>query len=129
MFSLLDDFTRGLIDIKRLNYGVLTLLPKVNGADSIRQYRLITLINVSFKLLAKGFASTLAPVAHKMIHPNQMTFIHGRSILHGILVLHEVLHEIKCSREETFIFKLDFEKSFDRVRWEFIEEVPNGLVV
>lgn len=34
-----------------------------------------------------------------------------------------MLHEIKSSREETFILKLDFEKAYDRVQWEFLEEV------
>lgn len=55
--NLVNSFTRGEIDVKRLNYGVLALLPKVLGAENIRQFRPITLINVSFHLLAKGFAS------------------------------------------------------------------------
>lgn len=42
MLRILDDFTRGLIDIKRLNYGVLTLLSKIVGAENIRQFRPIT---------------------------------------------------------------------------------------
>lgn len=36
---------------------------------------------------------------------------------------HEVLHEIKCTKEEVFILKIDFEKAYDRVRWEFLEEI------
>lgn len=47
-FNLVHDFTLGKIDVKRLNYGVLALLPKVQGADNTRQYHPITLINVSF---------------------------------------------------------------------------------
>ena len=38
-------------------------------------------------------------------------------------VLHEVLHEIRTSKEEVFILKIDFEKAYDRVRWEFLKEV------
>jgi len=93
------------------------------GADQIRQFRPLTLINVSFRLIAKGFASRIAPVADKIINNLQTAFITGRSILDGVAVLHEVLHEIKNSKEEVFILKLDFEKAYDRVRWDFIEEV------
>ena len=53
------------------------LLPKVNGVDNIWQLRSITLVNVSFKRMAKGLASRLAPVVHKVIRTNQMMFIQG----------------------------------------------------
>jgi hypothetical protein len=69
--ALVDDFTLGLIDIKHLDYGVMALISKVSGADNIWQFRPLTLINVSFCLLVKGFATRLAPVAHKVINPNQ----------------------------------------------------------
>lgn len=49
--NLVHEFTLGRIDVKRLNYGVLTLIPKVQGVDNVRQYRLLTLINVSFCLI------------------------------------------------------------------------------
>lgn len=78
VFLLVNAFTRGLVDIKRLNYGVLMLLPKVLGADSIKQFRPITLINVIFKLIVKGFAIRLSPVEHHIIHSNRTAFIRGR---------------------------------------------------
>lgn len=120
---LVNDFTLETIDVKGLNYGVLALIPRVQGVDCIRQFRHITLINVSFRLIAKGFTSRLAPVANKAIDQNQTAFIRGRSVLDGIVVLHEVLHEIRLSKEEVFILKIDSEKAYDRVRWDFLEEV------
>ena len=89
--------------------------------DNTRQYRPITLINVSYRILAKGFATRLSLVANKIIDQNQTTFICGRSTLDGIAVLHEVLHEIKTTHEDVFILNIDFEKEYDRVRWEFLE--------
>ena len=44
---------RGTVDISRLNFGVLSLIAKVQGADNIRQYGL-ALINVPFKICAKA---------------------------------------------------------------------------
>lgn len=58
-----------------------------------------------------------------MIDKSKTTFIKGRIILDGVAVLHEVLHEIRATKEEVFILKIDFEKAYDRVRWEFLEEV------
>lgn len=59
-FRLVDGFTRGYIDIKRLNYGVLALLPKVKGTENIRQFRPITLINV-FSCSQRGLRIGLLP--------------------------------------------------------------------
>ena len=39
------------------------------------------------------------------------------------MILQEVLHDLKSSKEEGIILKLDFEKAYDRVSWNFLEEV------
>jgi hypothetical protein len=53
---LLNDFTLGRVDIARMNYGIISLIPKVKGTDSIKQFHPIALINVIFKFVAKAFA-------------------------------------------------------------------------
>ena len=49
-----------MVDVSRLNFGVISLIRKVKGADTIKQYRPITLINVSFKICSKAYATRLA---------------------------------------------------------------------
>jgi hypothetical protein len=39
----------------------------------------------------------------------------GRYILEGVVILHEVVHEIKSNKLEGVILKLDFEKTYDKV--------------
>lgn len=56
LFGLLDDFTKDRINMKRLNFAALTLLPKVADAECIHQFQPIASINVAFRLLVKGFA-------------------------------------------------------------------------
>jgi hypothetical protein len=56
-----------LMIIARLNFVILSLIPKVPGADNIKQFHPIVLINVIFKLVSKGFATRLSPVAHRVI--------------------------------------------------------------
>jgi hypothetical protein len=123
IFCILNGFALGTLDISRLNFGILSLIPKVLGAESIKQYRPIALINVIFKFVSKAVANRLSPVANKVIAPTQTAFIKGRLILDGALSLHEIIHDIKVKKSEAIIFKIDFEKAYDRVNWLFLQEV------
>jgi hypothetical protein len=51
--EMLDDLVRGVFELKRINYGVIILLPKIVDAEEIKQYRPICLINVIFKFITK----------------------------------------------------------------------------
>jgi mannosylglycoprotein endo-beta-mannosidase len=64
VLHILNDFILGRIDIARINYGVLSLIPKVPGADKISQFRPIALINVIFKIVSKAFARSDCPSRH-----------------------------------------------------------------
>jgi hypothetical protein len=126
ILALFYDFHKGLLDIKRLNFGVITLVPKVKEANVIKQYRLICLLNVDYKWITKTLTNRLTHVAKKMIGPNQTRFIKGRNILEGVVILHEVVHELRRSRGKGLIIKIDFEKVYDRVRWKFLSQVMVG---
>jgi hypothetical protein len=39
------------------------------------------------------------------------------------VVLHEVLHELRRTKQQGVLFKIDFEKAYDKVRWGFVQEV------
>lgn len=61
-----------------------------------------------------------------MIGTNQTGFIKGRNILEGVVILHEVIHELRSKKKKGLILKIDFEKAYDRVRWDFLKEVLRG---
>lgn len=103
VLSICKGFCLGTVDISRLNYAVLTLIPKLKGADNIRQFRPIALINNLFKFTPKAFATKLSPVAHKIINNTQSAFIGGRFILDGILSLHEIIHDLQTSGSKAVI--------------------------
>jgi hypothetical protein len=102
---------------------VLSLIPKVPGADQISQFRSIALINVIFKIVSKCFATKIDPIVNRVISPNQTTYIKGRLITDGVFALQEVIHELKVKKLGGILLKLDFEKAYDRVNWEFLSEV------
>ena len=121
--ALFQEFYIGSIDLYRLNFGIISLIPKVPGASDIRQFRPITVINVIFRILAKGYANRVTLLADRITHPNQSAFIRGRYILDGVLVLHEVLHEVHAKHLKAVFVKIDFRKAYDTVSWSFLREV------
>ena len=126
IYEICYGFMRGMVDISRLNFGVLSLIPKVQGGDNIRHYRPIALSNVPFKICAKASATRLGPIAQRSIHCNLSAFIRGRNILEGPLALQEIVHELKRTKEPAVLLKLDFEKAYDRVDWDFLRQVLLG---
>jgi len=65
----------------------------------------------------------LTVVIDKVISPFQTAFIPGRNILEGVVILQEVLHELRSKKPSGVLIKLDFEKAYDKVNWNFLEEV------
>jgi hypothetical protein len=85
----------GNLDIARLNYGVITLIPKVKDANNVRQYRPICPLNVSFKIFTKLLTDRLTNYANNLISQSQTAFIRGRYTVDGAVILHETMHELK----------------------------------
>jgi hypothetical protein len=114
-----------VLDIKRINYGIITLLPKVKEAERIQQFRPICLLNCLHKWFTKCLTIRLEPVAARIIHKSQTVFIKGRNIMNNVLALHEILHETKLKRKVGVVLKLDFEKAYDKVNWSFLLQCLN----
>ena len=121
--ELLDHLHADQLSLWRLNYGVIILLPKVKPATHIKQFKPICLLNVIYKIITKVLTIRLTRVIDKLISPFQTTFIPGRYILEGIVIIQEVLHELKSTKGTGVILKLDFEKAYDKVSWSFLREV------
>lgn len=111
------------LNISIMNYGLITLIPKIKGANNIKQFRPICLLNVDYKWFTKVLTMRLTRYVASIISPAYTAFIPGRFILEGIVVLHEVLHELRVHHKHWIILKLDFEKAYDKVHWGFMMEV------
>jgi hypothetical protein len=119
LMALFESFQKGELPLYKLNFGVITLLPKKENATQIQQYRPICLLNVSFKIFTKVATNRISEVAQKVIKPTQTTFIPGRHILKGVVVLHETIHEMHRRKLDGVIFKIDFKKAYDKVNGPF----------
>jgi hypothetical protein len=120
IWNLCDDFYKGNLDIKRLNYGVMTLIPKVDKAMEMKNFRPICLLNVCYKIITKTLNNRLSSCINKVISENQFGFIKGKYILDCVVALHEIIHEVKKKKQNGIILKIDFEKAYDKVNWQFL---------
>jgi hypothetical protein len=66
IFEMLQQLHRGHLDLARLNYGIIVLLSKIKGANKIRQYRPICLLNVIYKIIIKVLTVRLNAVFNKL---------------------------------------------------------------
>ena len=62
-----------------------------------------------------------------LIDERQSAFIKNRHILHGILILNEVVDETIKRKKPPMIFKVDFEKAYDSVSWSFLDYMLERL--
>ncbi|GKC67573.1 RNA-directed DNA polymerase, eukaryota, partial [Tanacetum coccineum] len=60
-------------------------------------------------------------------HMKQSAFVANRLILDGPFILNELLSWCKHKKSKVFIFKIDFEKAFDSVRWDYLDMVMHNF--
>ena len=80
------------------------------------------MLNVSFKVFKEAGTNRDTDVAQKVVTPTQSAFIPGRNILEGVVVLHETIHELHRKKTDGVLFKINFEKACDKVKWSFLQQ-------
>jgi hypothetical protein len=110
------------LPLVHINFGTIILLPKKENAVQIQQYGPICLLNVSFKICTKVGTNRITKIAEKVIRPTQTTFMPGIYILEGVVILHEMIHEIHRKKMEGVLLKIDFEKYYDKVKWSSLQQ-------
>ncbi|CAL5356308.1 unnamed protein product [Camellia sinensis] len=122
IFNVVGSFFNGGYLLKELNQTNLVLIPKVPHLEKLSHLRPISLCNFSLKIIMKILANRLEQVLGKLISPQQSAFVLGRMIQDNILVAHETFHSLKILRRGTpaMKIKLDFNKAYDRIQWDFL---------
>jgi mannosylglycoprotein endo-beta-mannosidase len=39
-----------------------------------------------------------------------------------VVILHETIHELQSKKMDGVLFKIDFEKAYDKVKWSFLQQ-------
>jgi hypothetical protein len=109
---LLESFVElhaGPLDMFRICFGEIMLLPKVNDAKRNQQYTPICILNVCFKKIIKAATIRLNSVADEVVRP-RLLFMQDRYILDGVVTLHETIHEMHRKNLNGIILKIDLKK-------------------
>ncbi|CAN6553756.1 unnamed protein product [Malus baccata var. baccata] len=113
-----------------LNSTHIVLIPKVPNPESVSQFRPISLCNYSYKVLSKVLANRLKVVMPNIISPSQNAFVEGRQIHDNIGIAHEMFHFLKGRKAKSKYelgIKLDMQKAYDRVEWDFLAAVMEKM--
>nr|GEV43027.1 RNA-directed DNA polymerase, eukaryota, reverse transcriptase zinc-binding domain protein [Tanacetum cinerariifolium] len=92
---------------KGCNSNFIALIPKIPDANLVKDFRPISLIGSLYKIIAKVLANRLT----------------DRQILDGPFILDEVIRWCKRKKSQALVFKVDFEKAYDSVRWDFLDDI------
>ena len=123
--------------LRSLNFSFYTgelSLPQKQGSISItpkgqkpRQYlknwRSISLLNVSYKILTSTLSNRLKLVLNKLIHKNQKGFLRCRYIGVNTRLVYDILNYTEQMNRPGLLLLIDFEKAFDSISWDFLFNV------
>jgi hypothetical protein len=77
MYKLCQDFFHHQADLKSINHSFITLVPKKDNPESVNDFRPISLLNSSIKLISKLLANRLQSIALKIVH-EKLVWFHQR---------------------------------------------------
>lgn len=95
----------------------------MKGNKDIKKFRPISLLGCIYKLISKLLARRLT----KVLGESQHAFVEGRQILDVVKVANEVVDDLVSSKRDGILIKLDMEKTYDCVNWEFVEYILRRL--
>ncbi|GAB4844966.1 hypothetical protein Ancab_040114 [Ancistrocladus abbreviatus] len=122
-----QDFHKRGRFLRGTNASFITLIPKTQNPIRLEEFRPISLVGCLYKIIAKLLANRLKKIIDKVVSDHQTAFIGGRQILDGVVTMNEIVDEVKKKCRKSFMFKVDFEKAYDRLNWQFLLDVMEHM--
>ncbi|CAI5477217.1 unnamed protein product [Closterium sp. Yama58-4] len=94
---------------------VTILLHKKGDKDQLNNYRPITLLNFTYKVLARVLANRMKKFLGRVISPEQYGFLQGRRLTDAVGLVADIIDTARRDNEDWFLLLVDFKKAFDSV--------------
>ncbi len=120
IMGILSHLHSGHLDLAPINQSWICLIPKKLAPMEVRDYRPISLVNDLSKIISKVLAFQLQSVLDELINPFQTAFVKGRTLQDNFLTAHILSHHLHSSGQRASLLKIDFDRAFDQVSWEFL---------
>ena len=118
--AVIHFFTSGRL-LRASNAYFLTLLPKIQSPASFSDFRPISLLNFTYKIIAKILATRLSGIIPQLISKHQSAFVKGRPIHDRAALAHDLVQKINSkTKGGVACMKLDISKAFDKLSWDFL---------
>jgi hypothetical protein len=105
----------------------VVLIPKKEGSHAITEFRPISIMHNTGKLMAKILANRLALKLDQLLSHSQSAFIKGGSIHDNFQYVKGAIQHFHNARTSILLLKLNIAKAFDTLRWEYLLEVMDQL--
>lgn len=116
----MEFFSSGKL-LKRWNHTLIALVPKSAHASKVTDYRPISCCTVFYKVISKLQAARISDTLDNILHQSQAAFVQGRLITDNIHLAQELFRKYNRKRvSPRCIMKIDLQKAFDSVHWDFI---------
>jgi retron-type reverse transcriptase len=102
-------------------------IPKKGEAQPVTDYRLISVMHNTAKLMGSILAHRLDPHLDRIVSKSQHMFIKGRSIHDNFQYVQGAIKHFHRSKTPMLFIKFDIAKAFDSVRWEYMLELMEKI--
>ena len=100
--------------------GLLYLTPKKSDPLHLKNWRLLSLLNQDYKILAKLVTERIKIALPYLIDQDQTGFLKGRYIGQNIVTILDIIHHTEVQEIPALLISIDFEKAFDKLEWSFM---------
>jgi hypothetical protein len=104
--------------LSTLNVTFLPLIPKEERVTNPKQFWLIALCNVIYKIITKFIVVRLKPILPCIISKEQSGYVEGRHIMEILILVHRIIHSLKNTCTPGMFIKHDLSKAFDKLSWQ-----------
>ena len=123
IIGLFKEFHDNSRFVKNLYTTFLVLIPKKQTVEDLKDLRPISLVGGLYKILSKVLANRIKGVMNQVISKSQNAFFEGRQILDAVLIANELVDSSLRRKKCGLVCKLDIEKAYDSISWEFLYQV------